>query len=87
MLIAHVLICFVFCRPEKNPTAYPVHETVPCGINTDIDLQFEPEYDDEIIKNIDATEYGILLYTCNEIHLIQLLFRIENTKSCITLLG
>ena len=31
--------------------------------------------------------YLILLFTCKEIHLIQPLFRLKNTKSCITLLG
>ena len=35
----------------------------------------------------NQTWYILLLYTCNEIHLIQLLFQLENTKSCVTLLG
>lgn len=54
----------MLCSLEENPYFFPVHEIVPCGINTDIDLNFEPEFDDdfdEIIKTIDRKESDIVL--------------------------
>ena len=52
-------VLLLLCSLEENPF-FSVHKTVPCGINTDIDLNFEPEFD-EIIKTIDRTEYDIIL--------------------------
>ena len=54
----------MLCSLEENPYFFPVHVIESYGINTDTDLSFKPEFDDdfdEIVETIDGKECDIIL--------------------------